>query len=262
MALTRLDNLYSSKTGKYLYVSPDDFNATDELDNRGNSPLRPFKTIQRAFIEVARYSFLPAEGGESVPDRFDQFSIMLMPGDHYIDNRPGLVDIQSGDNQRYFDAKNLITANRQEIIDRSFGQIVIDYDESAWGTDWVVPGDEILPNGSPDPLRRGQSAYRLIQKNKDYIQASSVAKLSVEYDEAAWGTDWVIPMDDPAAPASGIDFNRRADAYRLIQKNRQLIIDTAHADLLSEFPNANVYTDKCKRDMGYCLLYTSDAADE
>ncbi len=50
MALTRLDNLYSSKTGKYLYVSPDDFNATDELDNRGNSPLRPFKTIQRAFI--------------------------------------------------------------------------------------------------------------------------------------------------------------------------------------------------------------------
>ena len=51
MPLTRLDNLYSSKTGKYLYVSPDDFNATDELDNRGNSPLRPFKTIQRAFIE-------------------------------------------------------------------------------------------------------------------------------------------------------------------------------------------------------------------
>jgi hypothetical protein len=88
MALTRLDNLYSSKTGKYLYVSPDDFNATDELDNRGNSPLRPFKTIQRAFIEVARYSYLPGRNN----DRFDQFSIMLMPGNHYIDNRPGLVD--------------------------------------------------------------------------------------------------------------------------------------------------------------------------
>ena len=84
MALTRLDNLYSSKTGKYLYVSPDDFNATDELDNRGNSPLRPFKTIQRAFIEVARYSYLPGKNN----DRFDQFSIMLMPGNHYIDNRP------------------------------------------------------------------------------------------------------------------------------------------------------------------------------
>ena len=39
MALTRLDNLISSKTGKYLYVSPDDFNASDELNNRGNSPV-------------------------------------------------------------------------------------------------------------------------------------------------------------------------------------------------------------------------------
>ena len=95
MALTRLDNLYSSKTGKYLYVSPDDFNATDALDNRGNSPLRPFKTIQRAFIEVSRYSFLPADGGISTPDRFDQFTIMLMPGDHYIDNRPGDVDLSN-----------------------------------------------------------------------------------------------------------------------------------------------------------------------
>ena len=88
MALTRLDNLISSKTGKYLYVSPDDFNASDELNNRGNSPIRPFKSIQRAFLEIARYSYLPGPDN----DRFDQFTIMLMPGNHYIDNRPGLVD--------------------------------------------------------------------------------------------------------------------------------------------------------------------------
>ena len=88
MPLTRLDNLISSKTGKYLYVSPDDFNATDALSNRGNSPVTPFKSIQRAFLEVARYSYLPGFGN----DRFDQFSIMLMPGIHYIDNRPGTGD--------------------------------------------------------------------------------------------------------------------------------------------------------------------------
>ena len=88
MPLTRLDNLISSKTGKYLYVSPDDFNATDALSNRGNSPVTPFKSIQRAFLEIARYSYLPGFGN----DRFDQFSIMLMPGIHYIDNRPGLAD--------------------------------------------------------------------------------------------------------------------------------------------------------------------------
>jgi len=250
MALTRLDNLYSSKTGKYLYVSPDDFNATDELDNRGNSPLRPFKTIQRAFIEVARYSFLPASGGESVPDRFDQFSIMLMPGDHYIDNRPGLATLTSAGNQyqRYYDAKDLIVANRQEIIDRSFAEILIEYDESAWGTDWVVPGDTVT-----DSVSRYQDSYRLIQKNRDYIQARSVAELSVQYDESAWGQDWVIPMDDPAAPTSGLDFNRRADAYRLILRNKEYIQNAAWDFMFALYPAVAATEAKCKRDIGYFI---------
>jgi hypothetical protein len=89
MPLTRLDNLLSSKTGKYLYVSPDDFNATDALDNRGNSPTRPFLSIQRAFLEVARFSYLPGIDN----DRFDQFTIMLSPGVHHIDNRPGIENV-------------------------------------------------------------------------------------------------------------------------------------------------------------------------
>jgi hypothetical protein len=88
MPLTRLDNLLSSKTGKYIYVSPDDFNASDSLDNRGNSQLRPFVTIQRAFLEVGRYSYVPGIDN----DRFDQFTIMLAPGTHYVDNRPGDAD--------------------------------------------------------------------------------------------------------------------------------------------------------------------------
>ena len=66
MPLTRLDNLISSKTGKYLYVSPDDFNATDALSNRGNSPITPFKSIQRAFLEIARFSYLPGFGNDRV----------------------------------------------------------------------------------------------------------------------------------------------------------------------------------------------------
>jgi len=88
MPLTKLENLISSKTGRYLYVSPDDFNASDALDNRGNSPTRPFLTIQRAFLEVARYSYVPGQEN----DRFDQFTIMLSPGNHYIDNRPGIMN--------------------------------------------------------------------------------------------------------------------------------------------------------------------------
>ncbi len=93
MALTRLDNLISSKTGKYLYVSPDDFNASDELNNRGNSPIRPFRSLQRAFIEISRYSYQPGPDN----DRFDQFTVMVMPGKHYIDNRPGLLSTEGID---------------------------------------------------------------------------------------------------------------------------------------------------------------------
>ncbi len=43
------------------------------------------------------------------------------------------------------------------------------------GNSLEVPGDVVLPNGSPDPLRRGQSAYRLIQKNRDYISSRATA---------------------------------------------------------------------------------------
>ena len=107
MPLTRLDNLITSKTGKYLYVSPDDFNASDELNNRGNSPVRPFKSIQRAFLEVARYSYLPGVNN----DRFDQFTIMLMPGEHFIDNRPGLVDTSGIDIFGFNQAANEWTDN-------------------------------------------------------------------------------------------------------------------------------------------------------
>jgi len=233
MALTRLDNLYSSKTGKYLYVSPDDFNATDELNNRGNSPLRPFKTIQRAFIEVARYSYLP--GADN--DRFDQFSIMLMPGDHYIDNRPGLVEIDRKSRQRYYDARNLIDANREEIIDRAFAEIAIQYDEVLWGTDWVVPGDDPAQTKS-----RYYDAYRLIQKNRQEIIDRGVAQISID------SPNFYYPDD-----AQETEVSRYKDAYRLIQNNRQAIIDDAWQDAFLFDGNIIATESKCKRDIGYFI---------
>ena len=167
MPLTRLDNLYSSKTGKYLYVSPDDFNATDELDNRGNSPLRPFKTIQRAFIEVARYSYLPGKDN----DRFDQFSIMLMPGNHFIDNRPGLVDTANPES-RYFDSGNLIEANKQLIVDRAAAEMFVQH------PDFFHPGDNQTDDGS-----RYADAYRLVQLNRKEIVDKSAAHIAVEFPD-------------------------------------------------------------------------------
>ena len=85
MALTRLKNVFTSKTGRCLYVNSDDFDASDAFDNRGNSPNRPFKTIQRALLESARFSYRSGQYN----DAFEAFSIVLYPGDYVIDNRPG-----------------------------------------------------------------------------------------------------------------------------------------------------------------------------
>ena len=72
MALTRLKNVFTSKTGRCLYVNPDDFDASDAFDNRGNSPNRPFKTIQRALIESARFSYRTGQYN----DAFEAFTIV------------------------------------------------------------------------------------------------------------------------------------------------------------------------------------------
>ena len=53
MPLSRLENFLKNAEGNILYVNPSDFDATDSIENRGNSQTRPFKTIQRALIETA-----------------------------------------------------------------------------------------------------------------------------------------------------------------------------------------------------------------
>jgi len=85
MSLTRLKNIITSRTGRIIYVNPDDFDASDAIDNRGNSALRPFKSLQRAFLEVARFSYRVGLSN----DEFDAFSIYLYPAVYEIDNRPG-----------------------------------------------------------------------------------------------------------------------------------------------------------------------------
>ena len=87
MGLSRLDNFLKSVRGNTLYVDPNSLDATDSVENQGNSPTRPFKTIQRAAIEAARFSY--QIGNEN--DRFNKTTIILQPGEHIVDNRPGLI---------------------------------------------------------------------------------------------------------------------------------------------------------------------------
>jgi hypothetical protein len=85
MPLSRLENFLKNAEGNILYVNPSDFDATDSFENRGNSLTRPFRTIQRALLEAARFSYLQGRNN----DKIDTTTILVYPGTHYIDNRPG-----------------------------------------------------------------------------------------------------------------------------------------------------------------------------
>ena len=87
MGLSRLDNFLKSVRGNLIYVDPNSLDSTDSIENQGNSLTRPFKTIQRALLEASRFSY---QGGLN-NDRFNKTTILLYPGDHIVDNRPGYI---------------------------------------------------------------------------------------------------------------------------------------------------------------------------
>ena len=85
MPLNKLENFIKNTEGRILYVNPNDLDATDSISNSGNSLTKPFKTIQRALIESARFSYVRGVSN----DKNDQTTILLFPGEHIVDNRPG-----------------------------------------------------------------------------------------------------------------------------------------------------------------------------
>ena len=85
MPLNKLDNFIKNTEGRILYVSPSDLDSTDSISNQGNSLAQPFKTLQRALLEAARFSYQKGNSNDEV----EKTTILLMPGQHTVDNRPG-----------------------------------------------------------------------------------------------------------------------------------------------------------------------------
>jgi len=239
MPLTRLENLISSKSGKYLYVSPDDFNASDELDNRGNSPTRPFKTIQRAFIEVSRYSYSPGLDN----DRFDEFTIMLMPGEHFVDNRPGLVDessigvfnfnqaLNAWDDNSVVDLANpdnvLYKFNAKTggaIVPRGCSLIGYDLRRTVVRPLYVPdPADKDQPRTSIFNLTGGCYLWQFTIKDGDTSSNSPLFDPVVGYGK-------VYSSKDPFNIVS----NSHADARNLILANKKFIAEEAVNRMLND----------------------------
>ena len=85
MPLNKLENFIKNYEGRILYVNSNDLDATDSITNQGNSLTKPFKTIQRALIESARFSYVVGDNN----DYNARTTILVFPGEHVIDNRPG-----------------------------------------------------------------------------------------------------------------------------------------------------------------------------
>jgi len=150
MALTRLKNIITSRTGRIIYVNPDDFDASDAYDNRGNSALRPFKTLQRAFLEVARFSYRVGLSN----DEFDAFSIYLYPSEYIIDNRPGSADyndVQPFDENTNFEITS--SANDLYKYNSTSGGVIVPRGCSVVGSD--LRRTKIIPKYVPYPTTSG-----------------------------------------------------------------------------------------------------------
>ena len=146
MALTRLKNIITSRTGRIIYVNPDDFDASDAYDNRGNAALRPFKTLQRAFLEVSRFSYRVGLSN----DEFDAFSIYLYPSEYVLDNRPGTSnfnEITPFDENTNFDLTS--PNNILYKINSVNGGIIVPRGRSVVGSD--LRRTKIIPKYVPYP---------------------------------------------------------------------------------------------------------------
>ena len=92
MPLNKLDQFIKNTEGRILYVNPSDLDSTDSITNEGNSLAQPFKTVQRALLEAARFSYVKGSNNDIV----EKTTILLFPGQHVVDNRPGWAIYDNG----------------------------------------------------------------------------------------------------------------------------------------------------------------------
>ena len=172
MPLNKLDSIIKNTEGRILYVSPSDLDSTDSISNQGNSLARPFKTLQRALIESARFSYIKGNNN----DETEKTTILLMPGQHDVDNRPG-YSINSAGTIATADGSSLLPLPL--TLDSNFDLTQKDNDLYKFNS---VNGGVIVP--------RGTSIVGLDLRKTKIIHALTVP-LGGEVDPIVWTRDRV-----------------------------------------------------------------------
>jgi len=203
---------FVNATNIVMYVNQSDKNATDVETNDGGNINRPFKTIERALLESAKKSYI-AEG----QDRFEAYTIMVLPGDYTIDNRPG-VDVTT----------NPLAASVAESpgISATTGDL-------STGSSWRFNprnGGVIVPRGT------SIVGYDL---RKTVIRPKYVPNPLLD--------DGSIASDN--YKISGVMY----DAANMIQKTRGYIIEQSWLYAKQQYPSVVDINETCKRDIGYIV---------
>jgi hypothetical protein len=158
-----------------LYVNQSDLNCTDSITNDGGNVNRPFKTIERALLEAARRSYVA--GNEN--DKFEAFTIMVMPGDYTIDNRPGVtgnlntnLTFSTFENELYkFNPKN-----GGVIVPRGTSIVGYDLRKTVIRPRFVPNPSSALGADTGDGIGISHIFYdaaNMIERNRGYIQEQS-----------------------------------------------------------------------------------------
>ena len=180
---------FVNATNIMLYVNQSDLNATDGLSNDGGNVNRPFKTIERALLEAARRSYVAGNSN----DKFEAFTIMVMPGDYTIDNRPGVLGTT---NLTFTDFETELykfnPKNGGVIVPR--GTSIVGYDLRKT----VIRPKFVPAPGSVDGADTGDTfaishvlydAANMIERNRGYIQEQAWLYAKTQYPSLTYLND-------------------------------------------------------------------------
>ena len=180
MPLNKLDNFIKNTEGRILYVSPADLDATDSIDNQGNSLARPFKTLQRALLESARFSYVAGDNNDLV----EKTTILLMPGEHIIDNRPGYAiapdDPANPVNAVYTPYGSTSTINTDLLLDLN-SNFDVDQEDNILYKFNSVYGGVIVPRGTSIvglDLRKTKVRPKYVPNPTDNTPSTSIFRLT------------------------------------------------------------------------------------
>ena len=208
MPLNKLENFIKNTEGRILYVNPNDIDSTDAITNQGNSLAQPFKTIQRALLESARFSYLRGANN----DLIERTTILIYPGEHEIDNRPGFgikVDPTNSNNALAVSPSGAETSAQSTLTLNLTSNFDLDQEDNILYKFNSINGGVIVPRGTSIvglDLRKTKIKPKYVPNPTD-ISASATALFRVTGTCYFWQFSIFDADESKAVYTDHIDFS-------------------------------------------------------